>query len=444
MVFRENVFYSSYRSKGYTIERKSYAPQPFSPAEPRGEPFRVQETGGNKGNIQEESRYRDVPKPFLWLPVPFYVNTIEPFPVHAGAGLFFSGWSFRGAWNWSAAVTSRFDLLQPGVFLSLKAVTGPLVWGYTFSHAYLEQEGFAFELMRHQAENRISLIDRSLFGFSDTLLLSFGIQHLLALYRDSPFSVIDAVQGAGLATSTQVFIYTGIGGLHKRKGSAYDLYSPFIIAGSISADLPLSAPRFLQDGIIARGEMVLGVPSFFRHHQIKFGAKAGFSSVSGYGPSSVSPRGLFTDVWQGDRGTYVGAFDYNMTFALLDAPLFLGLNLQGIGGGFHVETIGGWDVTAPFVTPYRDIYTGLELVFRIGSSLSGPVPVGLGVSFRFDSRFQEPVVPGEDLRPYFFIGADSFSDFLHARAPNNRVRWNTDQLVRPQTAQYNHVRPGER
>jgi hypothetical protein len=98
-----------------------------------------------------------------------------------------------------------------------------------------------------------------------------------------------------------------------------------------------------------------------------------------------------------------------------------GLHLRGGGLGIHTALLADWSIPDGVFVIDENIYIGMELVLNVGASLAS-VPVGIGVTFRFDRTFSRQIVFLEDFRPYLFIGIDSFLSSFSARG--NKSGWN--------------------
>lgn len=362
------------------------------------------------------SPYVDFPKPLFWLPVPFYANPISGIEPVFGAGFYAIGSSYLGYSNWEATITSRFDVFQPAADIYTSIRLGIVDVYYGLGQGYVElAAGNNYQVTNHGMGVTLPIIESARFSTSSALSVSAGINHRFRLIGEDPFPFFGAGGDYQLTSDHKVSIAGGIKFSITQLRSPKALFYPLQVKGSITASVPIPVGIISSPGFDATGIFSFTFPGFSRHHSFKIGLKSDYITpalLQQTGPiSSVSPRGMYGAELMTTEGKVLASLEYLFNIALLDQPLPLGynmfgLNIQRIGGGFHVEMTAHYGIAAPSFSLDENVYVGAEFVMELGAALSS-IPIGTGISFRFDRQFRRtPDI--DDLGLYFFVGTDSF------------------------------------
>jgi hypothetical protein len=427
------IIYSSYSPNGYVLKQKPFSFSQnllLSQTEKAAGPSRDRDSTGDAGQTKPQQHqpqqplpsdkikpYIDFPAPLFWLPIPFYVNTISsPGPVF-GLGAYVYGASVLGNAEWQVALTTRLDIFQLGAAVSASVRVYPFDLTYALSQAYIPiQDSDNYQTTYQSFGISLPIFSYSLFSASHELGLTTGLRHRLRFIDNEPFPVFGLGTEREFDTDNLLYLYGGVAFETRKHKAPRDLYSPLLFEIELDGSVPLPVGSISREGFTLEGDLAAHLPSFFNHHVLKLGLKADYTTPklleSTTPVNSTVPRGMFLPDLKQYEGRVLAAIDYLFTIALLDAPLPLGynmfgINIQRIGGGFHFETVADWGVVDPEFIVDDYFYVGFELNAEVGVSL-GSLPVGTGLSFRFDRTFQEAPVLARDLAFYFFIGTDSF------------------------------------
>ncbi len=431
----ESLVYASYSSMGYLLKSVSKDELPELKAvqsdaanisgisvrqNPTGSVYGYTDSQANvvpAGDLESRA-YLDFPKPLYWLPVPFYFDPLFSQGLIPGAGIYSYGNSNLGKASWSMALTSRFDVFQPGIDLSIYLKPWILSLTYRISQSYLstEQSG-SYQLMAQSFSLGIPLVEKYWFNTGTAFSIHPGIQHQYLISSERDFSFPQIFGSSGMERQNRLFGF-GTARFSMTKARApkdfFPLKRAFI---SLYGDFPIPVFPGTEPGYRLRGTFSLSIPSPVPHHVIKPGIKISYTTPNLLGYKTITGRGIFDPEEQETTVRALGALDYLYSIALLDVPLPFGFNLQGIGGGIHFEGTAGFDPEKlNIIMDY--IYTGVELIFNVGTPVGGILPLGAGVSIRFDPSFERTFNIYRDLRPYFFLSLDSFLDagFSHSAA----------------------------
>lgn len=430
-VVEDTLYYGTYRSTGYRV-----LAAPFSPAVPPGATPGVPGPalpGVHRDGVKElrgiepaqpppeplpSRRYIDVPRPLVWLPVPFYVNTIAGAAPVFGLGIFSYGRSILGGASWQIAATSRFQPAQPGIDAYFSFALPYANIDYSLRQAYFQDADLLYkQVTRHSLGLAVPIINRSRLLTSVSLSLSGGITHTYFLYHTNPFVFFDGFDLSRVSRAHSLAPYAGLSFQVRRAATDRDFFSPLKFTATFGGSFPLEILPATPTGVDLSNTLAFQFPSF-RHQFIRLGIRNSYTSTALLGGRDAAGRGGYPRIARQLEGLTRVSLDYLAAFALTDVPFPLGynmfgFNLQGIAGGFHVETAAEWSLAAPQIDFDRFIYTGIELILIVGNSLA-TLPVGMGLSFRFDRSFTRPVNPAEDFSLYVFVGLDSFLSTLFA------------------------------
>ncbi|MEW5814604.1 MAG: hypothetical protein AB1798_04295 [Spirochaetota bacterium] len=416
LMTENSVVYASYSTDGFCLKRKrsdSLIEKPVAISHPENLPDNyVWKIPGYKNN----GKYHDFPRFIFWLPVPFYINTISPGVPIFGAGIVTFANSILGTSNISAAISSRFDVLQPGFDISIDFPLWKILSRYTVSQAYIQDtDSYYRQITRQFLSVSLPLLARYKLGSIDSFSIFTGLQHQYFMSNSEPFPFMGKFRFENFSTGNQITAAAGFSFSHTRSGAPMDFHSPFGILLSLTGAFPIPVFQNSIVGVQTYWTFSFSFPSPIQHQVVKLGLKGAFISENSGGYQTIVPRGLFDPVPREGPVRLLGALDYLFSIALLDIPLPLNFNFQGLSGGFHVEYGATLGRAQPFFKFDDDIYPGFELAFLAGFSGAAPVALGIGLSFKVDKSFSKPLDPYKDIRPYFFIGFDSFTYSMHSR-----------------------------
>jgi len=427
----QSVLYGTYRATGYTLMKRSpeSGPELLAKREPMPLPS---EASAQPEAPAPSAPYFDLPRFMYWLPIPFYYSTVASQLGTLGAGALLYGVSNMGRSSYDLALSLRKGSipglsgqglppfadapLQPAVELGLSGTVGRSLLTYTLSEGYTDANpSDIHEQMNQQLSVSYPAVAESLLGLTRSLTLSGGLLDELSVAGTREFGFLDPLS-AGQASGSFTWqhdlgLFASATFQRTPLTAPADLFAPNeLVAG---AGLTLYPPGLaaIGSGIVASGLFSFSLPSPIRHQTIKLGAKASYWTLAGPFYQIVNPRGEFDPVVQSTPGRLLAALDYQFTISLLDTPLPLfGLNLQGVGGAIHLEEGADFGPSPAALTVDRSFYAGFELVTLVGDQeLFGPLPVGLGLAVKVDRSLAAPFNLATDLRPYLFIGSDSFS-----------------------------------
>jgi hypothetical protein len=309
-------------------------------------------------------------------------------------------------------------LLQPGIDFSTSIDIGITTLSYTLAQAYLPvSKSEAYQVTQHSLGLTLPFINRTRFSTNYYCALFGGMSHQFRLKGDRPFPFAGLGSPVNLTKENRFSVDGALRFSITRSGSPRDFHTPAQVTTDFSASVPLPVADMETTGVDASGTVSFSVPSPIPHQVLKLGAKSRYVSpglLNNYDyTNTITPRGSYEVTEKEKEGRLLASLDYLFSIALLDAALPLGynmfgFNIQGIGGGVHVEMLGDWQLSKPCFSLDDYIYVGLELNVEFGTNF-GSFPLGSGITFRFDRQFKQPVEPLKDLGFYLFFGKDSFN-----------------------------------
>lgn len=431
------LYYGSYRSGGWCVksvpysgierDQKKNSAAPWDAELSESAADSSQEAPPGEPEAMETRRYFDIAKPLLWAPLPLDVSSFQTLVPVFGLGVFAYGASPLEKSEWTAAVTSRFDVFQPGIYFRGNFSIRSLGVYYNLDQLYYRQSQDLYtQLTRQSLGFRIPIVNASSYakGRSIGLGLTTGVNHSFYMQNNTPFHFFNGFDLSSGNSAHSLSAYGSLGFSLSRFGSARQIYTPLdlYLSNSVAVPIPLYAAS--GRGIFIDSVCEFQFPTFFRYQFLKIGIKNNFTSSSLLSSRRMSPRGTFDPEAQPFEGMTLFAVDYLIALGIMDLPLPLGYNmfgfhLRGVALGLHGEWMADWSPSQGIFQMDEYIYTGIELVFIVGNSLAS-IPVGAGISFRFDRTLTAPADISKDLRLYIFLGLDSFASTLFTRAGEGR------------------------
>ncbi len=428
-VIENRVLYSTFSKHGSVLKERPIQPvaveseraPTLSPAEG------AQKTAEEKPSelppaIPESaiSRYVDWPRFLFWLPLPYYAFLpSDATSIPCGFGALIDGSSLLGRNSFLASLSFRTDVFQPSVNLSLASTIGTDTLTYSVSHGYAALSPMSYVQSTTQSLGlSVPVVAEHLLGVTTVLSVAPGITDAFAFSSSKPFPVSSSFSAPQTLTFAHRYsLNLGLSFSRTPSGAPRDIYPNRKLTLGLRSQY---YPPYLSTGPEAMNAIFQGTfsfPSFASHQAFRIGVKTSYSAPTRNHRPTISPRGMFLPrtsapdplSTQSTAARTILATDYLFNLGLLDRPLPFGFNIQGIAAGIHIAGAADWDPQTSTFTPDRSLYAGVELVSLIGYQAGGgTLPVGIGVSVRFDPSFTRPFDPLHDIGPYIFFDTNSF------------------------------------
>ncbi len=390
------LLYQSYTSQGWCVKRISMADlveTPLAPVPAQAYPPPMLVTGASI----PASPYVDLPRPLAWYPDAAPIQTgPSAADLAVGLGVSAIGGSYLGLSSWTASVNWEPDFSSISGAFSLTTTVGPL--GLTFGiNPALALTAAPWVSLTNSIVATAPIIVASGLGASDTLSLSAGFYQYAS--SSAPYA----------AWSAQYTGFAGVATSWQRTGPRIDLNPTLGFTANLQDNVIFPITAVSEDDVLAT--IGVNLPSPVPHESLKLGIKAVYTfggPFSSYSDSVTLPRG-FTDVdTRTVPGTALASVDYQIPIALLDQPLLAGWAITTLGMALHAEARA--DFGAASFSVDRDVYLGGDLTAELVCGYID-LPLGIGLAARVDRISPSSFSPANDLRPYVFLGFDSFSAF---------------------------------
>jgi hypothetical protein len=421
IVDRGILVYASYSSNGFCLKQAPLAREENPavvverfPAEPHPAPVPPAPV--------ESTSYEDRAKAYLWYPLVTLgqaassledfieaINAGDPSVWDFGVGAEVLGGSYVGTTAWSLGAAWHPLTSQPELTCSLTHGVGNATVDLWSNLGYF-MYGSANIL---ESDTRIGMsvpfVSKSAYDRQTALSAAAGVTFLSQIGGTDSFTFFQAL-GAGPGSWAYAVLLDGsIGWGWAASGGAIDFVAPRLASISLGGNVML--PMF--DGSWGTRLTLLaqaGMPMFWEHLLLRAGVKAAYATgtLESSNEGFAAARGMFYDEVRPLAGRLLASLDLLAPIGLFDQPLILGIALLGMSAGAHVEASADWGFgPAAFQVPW--IYAGAEVVFQLGAS-SVNLPVGVGISARFDPTGGRAFDAWSDLRSYVFLSFDSFRD----------------------------------
>ena len=396
------VVYASYSSAGYILKQKTavLADPPSLEVEPSSIDPVVP-------IFFESTRYTDRAKLLYWVPLPLYIDPLGELQLIAGAGLMMYGSSPLGRLTWQTIVTSRFDVFQPGAEFAMDMDFHVVSASIQLAQGYREISSPLYPFVQETRETlglAVSVVDRYLFPWSAQVEVGTSLRHRLLVYGADSFAITQSFEQDIYLNLVSVLPSFSVA--FTRYGTQRDFFDPFTFQISGLLDLPIYSSASPPLNWSARTNLMLQLPSPIPHQRFRPQVKLWYTESETPSFNEYSLRGGFLPETPDTPGAFIASLEYIFHVALLDAPLPFGLHLKQLAGAIHFDAPGSFDLTALAVTLNEVYYVGGELTILIGTSLH--IPLGIGVNVELDVSQLANFDALVDIRPYFYIGADSF------------------------------------
>jgi hypothetical protein len=403
------LVYGSYSADGYCLKRALLAPEMAAldraaTASAAAEPAPLPVT-----HAVDSAPYRDTARPYLWYPL-VTLGSGDASGWDIGIGAQVLAGSLLGTSTWSIGAAWHPLTGQPETSIAIARSVGSVrleagnATGYYFTPA--ASEPWQLDVLTSVGMSA-PLVSTSAWGRGTTLSVSAGAVFYATVDEPVPFTFAEAL--ALDDWEHRMKLDAGLAFARARAGGPIDFLSPWIARLSAGSEV---MPPVLDGGFGARVtfQAQAGMPVVLPHLLLRAGLKAawGMGSLDYAVERFALPRGMFAVETRPLPGRLLGSLDLLAPIALLDQPLLFRLALLGVSVGAHVEVVADWDFDpAAFAVPW--LCAGVEMVLQIGAS-GLDLPVGIGISARFDPSGALPFDIAADLRPYVFLSFDSFRD----------------------------------
>jgi hypothetical protein len=340
-------------------------------------------------------------------------NGPGPLDFSFGAGALAIGGSLLGRSSASLDLAWSVGASQPLAGFSLSTMAGNTTITAS-SRINYRYAGFYAQTLESGIGISLPLISESSFGISRLLSFRAGLDYLAERDAASPFAFSDVVNAPASDWQKKISVRTGAALAWQTQGGQIDFNPPLAVEASLSNGTPLP----LLDAGTPESDFALffalTVPSIFPHQALKLGIKATCvlgGPFSAYSDEFAVPRGFAGSYTRAVPGGALASLDYLIPLALLDQPLLLGFAVTGVGLGVHAEGMGQWGATSGQTSVASKLFVGGDITFRLVYGLY-TVPVGFGLAARIDTASPGSFDVANDLRPYLFIGFDSFGSLV--------------------------------
>ena len=406
----DSLVYSSYGSRGWSLKESALSDLRATPIDTLAGSGAYPPAPGLTGGRMPAKPYIDWPTPFMWLPN-LALSQVGPgaadFAAGAGAAVF--GGSLLGSARWSADAEWLIGYDQPIAGISGSTFFGPLGIEASSRLDY-RYAGYWVESLSSGLTFTFTLFDRSLLDSERSLSVSGGIAHSVELGAYAPFTFAESLGAPAAAWDARFALHAGVKGNWHLTGGRIDFAPTAGIDASLHATvalpvLSLAAPETRLNLFTA-----LNLPSPFAHHAVKLGLKAAYNidgRLARFTGSDPMPRGFSVARFRSLPGGALAGLDYLAPIALLDQPLLFGWALTGAALGIHAEGIFDFGLAPAAFSPAPLVFLGGEVTVRLAcGGLS--IPLGIGLAAAVSTSAPSTFDPAADLRPYFFLGFDSF------------------------------------
>lgn len=416
LVNGNEIIYSTYSHRGYTLKAAPYSGKSAKPVEHYyGEAgtdsveFTDQVYTHNADIINPAEsckkisifkNYRDKPELIVFYPIPFYIDPLYESDQIFGPGFASYFQSILGKSSAYISVTMNTATLQPGASFNFSYDWGPVRLDYSLQQGYLpaSNDNNAHQTTLQQLIFNFPVISRNHLGQSTYFGFFTGIRDNFSIVSDKDFTFFSPDTKVNTEYSNDVYLINGMGFSAAKNRSRKDLIPPLKITSSTVLYNPVS-PDFLNQYAV-KSTNILNLPSPLDHQVFRFAGRLSYSTIDDLKHLN-NPRGFYITGEEGIQLTT--AADYLFTVAAIDLPILGGLSLQGISGSLHLEKI--FRLQDQLITADDDLYGGIELIL-FGNYINVFESAGIGFNYRFspESNGFNP----ENLGVYMFIGTNSF------------------------------------
>ena len=402
-IYNNNIVYSTYSYRGYTLRT---APYTEIPAIGKNVIFQDRRKLDNAEplpqniNLENSRKYTDLPKLVAFTPIPFYINPVYESTQIFGPGVTAYFRSILGKSELFTTLTLDTSMIQPGASIDFSYNWGPIGLNYSLLQGYLEKSTIsnALQTTEQQLIFSIPVLNYSKLGNYTYLGLFTGILDNHTISSNKDFSFFSPDPDSYIDYYNKAYLLNGLNYSFTRIKSRGDLISPFNISSSTILYTPVSTYFLKQYALKSINS--INLPSPVDHQVFKFSTRFTYSEIETLKYLN-NPRGFY--ISSNSDIEILTSADYLFTLVRPDWPILGGLSLQGISGSLHLEKL--FSVQNYELIIDENYYTGIEFIL-LGNYINVFESAGIGVSYRIQSGSSS--FNPENLGIYLFIGTNSF------------------------------------
>jgi Tol biopolymer transport system component len=407
-----DMLYASYSWHGFSVKRmpkEKLLRQPVVLPRPQGFTPVPEES-----NVRGEP-YLDLPVFQFWVPFP-NIAFLDDNTLLWGAGAYILGVSPLQTTSYSAVLSFYPTVMQPQGTLALQTALGLADIHYYLDLYYdYSASGYYHQAVSNTLLVSLPVLSDAVDDVGGSISVSAGVQYGYNLYAPQSFPFLNGLDANGTEQKNELNLLSGVSLFWGRHGGVIDFYDPLALAADALLQVPLPVFPESAEGFHSVIKFELNLPFFVPHLVLKLGGKASYTTEELLGYPVIRPRGWFDVQPQAAVGRALASADLLFPLALLDRPLGGGVHLNGMGAGFHAEALADFDPERGSFNADRYVYVGCELTLTIGLGMV-TLPMGAGVSARLDTIRIQSFDPARDIRPYLFLGFDSFISSMALRS----------------------------
>lgn len=402
-IFENNIIYSSYSHRGYSLKTTAYTELPVMVKDLILQNIEKTDKDGSllhNNNLDIYRKYRDIPKLVAFTPIPFYINPVYESTQIFGPGITAYFRSILGKSELFTTLTLDTSIMQPGGAIKFTYDWGPIGLNYNLSQGYLKstETNNALQTTKQQLIFNFPLINQYKLGVTTYLGLFTGITNNYTIVSAKDFSFFSSDTNLNIIYNVNTYHVNGIAYSFSGQKSRGDTIEPFNISSSIFLYTPATTDYFKKYALKSTNS--INLPSPIDHQVFKLSGRLTYSGIEKLQYLN-NPRGFY----RSSTGTIelLTSAEYLFTMARPDWPILGGLSIQGISGSVHLEKLFTLQDTGLIVD--EDYYTGMEFIL-LGNYINVFESAGLGISYRIQP--ESSAFNPENLGIYLFIGTNSF------------------------------------
>jgi hypothetical protein len=420
----DSLLYSSYAETGWCVKKvPAAAIAPMALPKTSFEPLVYPPAFTWTGATVNARDYTDWLVPLAWTPnITLSQNGPGPLDLSIGAGALAIARSLLGRSTASVDVAWSTAASQPLAGISLSTMAGDATLSATSRIDY-RYTGLYAQTLQSDIGISFPVISEGELTVSRQLSLSAGLDYLAERDEATPFSLSDALNAPASDWQKKVSVLTGVTLAWQQQGGQIDFNPPLAVEASLANGTPL----LLLDAKTPESDFAMlfavTVPSIFAHQALKLGVKATYvvgGPFFSYSDEFAVPRGFAGTYTRTAPGGALLSLDYLVPLALLDQPLPFGFALTGAALALHAEGMGQWGIVPAQASAASKLFVGGDITLQIVYGMYA-FPLGIGIAARIPTGSAGSFDLGNDLRPYLFIGFDSFAS-LAKQGQTFRVR----------------------
>ena len=351
------------------------------------------------------SRYRPVPLPTVWFPIPGVAGPSLELAT-LGAGVLVKGTDILHRHAWVVSSVYYPALNQADYTVRWATRYGRIGFAADASATYhviplSGDDDLHARLLRHAASISYVLRSEYRLGVGKSSLAALSATHLLGYSSQTPFHLGGARHADIELYANRIDVGARFATVTEPLSSQRAFHAPWKRALEVSLSTPLEPPSFVPESVAALTRARLNVGLGSSDHVVALAPAVSFSTTR----NSVIPLGLRGfgpqtghSAVDGLRGRYRLAVEYHTPHLLVDVPVLPSVGITGLGLSLFGETHGGYDATPVRAVMSPMVGIGAELTTVITYWIR--LPFTLGVTARFDPQRIESFSLPDDVRVY--------------------------------------------